>query len=153
MKTITKKVLVDQIAQRTGHKRVVAKQIVQEFLDMVIDEIAEGNRLEFRDFGVFEVKHRAPRMAQNPKTLERVPVPAKRTVKFKAGRRMRECLDETGTTPSSATQATPSSSAAVASARSADRVTESKPEVHVNTGTAPAIAGSITREEAISSSN
>ncbi|MGJ8636830.1 MAG: HU family DNA-binding protein [Phycisphaerales bacterium] len=147
MKTITKKALVDQIAQRTGHKRVVAKQIIQEFLDQVIDEIAEGNRLEFRDFGVFEVKHRAPRMAQNPKTLERVPVPAKRTVKFKAGRRMRECLETPTSTPTS-TPAAHQDTQAVTSARAA----EPKPQVHVNTGNAPAIIGSITREEAVASS-
>jgi integration host factor subunit beta len=142
MKTITKKTLVDQIAQRTGHKRVVAKQIIQEFLDQVIDEIGEGNRLEFRDFGVFEVKQRAPRMAQNPKTLERVPVPAKRTVKFKAGRRMRECLDAA---PPATTD-----TKTVQHARAADR--QAEPKVHVTKGTAPAIIGSISREEAVTSS-
>ena len=93
MKTITKKILIDRIAESTDMKRVAVKQVVQEFLDQVIVELGEGNRLEFRDFGVFEVKHRAPRIAQNPKTLERVPVPAKRTVKFKVGRRMREAMD------------------------------------------------------------
>lgn len=91
--TITKKILIDRIADSTGMKRVAVKQVVQEFLDSVISELGEGNRLEFRDFGVFEVKQRAPRIAQNPKTLERVPVPAKRTVKFKVGRRMREAMD------------------------------------------------------------
>ncbi|MCA9275699.1 MAG: HU family DNA-binding protein [Phycisphaerales bacterium] len=91
--TITKKILIDRIADSTGMKRVAVKQVVQEFLDQVIVELGDGNRLEFRDFGVFEVKQRAPRMAQNPKTLERVPVPAKRTVKFKVGRRMREAMD------------------------------------------------------------
>lgn len=93
MNTITKKILIDRIAETTGMKRVAVKQVVQEFLDQVIVELGEGNRLEFRDFGVFEVKHRAPRIAQNPKTLERVPVPAKRTVKFKVGRRMREAME------------------------------------------------------------
>ncbi len=93
MKTITKKILIDRIAESTGMKRVAVKQVVQEFLDEVIVELGQGNRLEFRDFGVFEVKNRAPRIAQNPKTLERVPVPAKRTVKFKVGRRMREAMD------------------------------------------------------------
>jgi integration host factor subunit beta len=93
--TITKKILIDRIADSTGMKRVAVKQVVQEFLDQVIVELGEGNRLEFRDFGVFEVKQRAPRMAQNPKTLERVPVPAKRTVKFKVGRRMREAMEST----------------------------------------------------------
>ena len=145
MKTITKKVLVDQIAQRTGHKRVVAKQIVQEFLDMVIDEIEQGNRLEFRDFGVFEVKHRAPRMAQNPKTLERVPVPAKRTVKFKAGRRMRQCLE-------SQPAILKASTTAVNNARTTETQSEPKPQtpqVHVNTGNAPAIIGSITHQKSV----
>lgn len=94
MNTITKKILIDRIADSTGMKRVAVKQVVQEFLDQVIVELGDGNRLEFRDFGVFEVKERAPRIAQNPKTLERVPVPAKRTVKFKVGRRMREAMED-----------------------------------------------------------
>lgn len=93
MSTVTKKALVDRIADRTGEKRVVVKRVVQEFLDEIIEEIAAGNRLEFRDFGVFEVRERAARVAQNPKTLERVPVPSKRTVKFKIGRKMRDRLE------------------------------------------------------------
>ena len=87
--TVTKKELVDRIADQTKSKRVVVKEIVQDFLDEIIAELGQGNRLEFRDFGVFEVKSRAARIAQNPKTLERVPVPPKRTVKFKAGRMMK----------------------------------------------------------------
>jgi len=89
MSTVTKKELIDRIADRTGNKRVVVKRIVQSFLDEIINELGEGNRLEFRDFGVFESKVRAPRKAQNPKTLEEVYVPEKRTVKFKVGRIMR----------------------------------------------------------------
>jgi hypothetical protein len=49
--------------------------------------------LEFRDFGVFEVKERAARVAQNPKTLVPVKVPPKRTVKFKVGRLMKDQLE------------------------------------------------------------
>lgn len=93
MSTVTKKALVDRIAERTGQKRVVVKRVVQDFLDEIIEELAAGNRLEFRDFGVFEVRERAARVAQNPKTLERVPVPSKKTVKFKVGRRMRDRLE------------------------------------------------------------
>lgn len=92
--TITKKDLIDQIAERSKVKRPVVKAVVQDFLDQVIEQLKRGNRLEFRDFGVFEVKNRAARTAQNPKTLQRVEVPAKRTVKFKSGRLMRECLEE-----------------------------------------------------------
>jgi integration host factor subunit beta len=92
MATITKKELIDRIAERTQAKRVTVKCIVQAFLDEIIGELCQNNRLEFRDFGVFETRTRASRVAQNPKTLERVDVPAKRTVKFKMGRLMRENL-------------------------------------------------------------
>ena len=92
MHTVTKKELVDRIADQTGQKRVMVKKVLQGFLDEIIDELGRGNRLEFRDFGVFETKRRAARVAQNPKTLERVNVPPKRTVKFKVGRLMKEKL-------------------------------------------------------------
>ncbi len=94
MQTITKKELIDRIAEKSSHKRVVVKRIIQRFLDEIIDELGRGNRLEFRDFGVFESKLRAARTAQNPKTLERVSVPSKRTVKFKVGRLMKKSLQE-----------------------------------------------------------
>jgi integration host factor subunit beta len=88
--TITKKELVNRIADQTKQTKVVVKDIVQRFLDEIISELSDGNRLEFREFGVFEVKERAARRAQNPRTLEKVSVPAKRVVKFKVGRLMRE---------------------------------------------------------------
>ena len=94
MATTTKKDLIDWIADQTNQKRTTVKRTVQCFLDKVIDELRRGNRLEFRDFGVFEIRDRAPRVAQNPKTLERVPVPAKRTVKFKVGRLMKVALEQ-----------------------------------------------------------
>lgn len=99
MQTITKKDLIDRIAERTENKRVLVKRIVQSFLDEIISELGKGNRLEFRDFGVFESKVRAARVAQNPKTLERVNVAEKRTVKFKVGRLMKLRLAEDPTSP------------------------------------------------------
>ena len=102
MATITKKELIDQITEELNRERpraqikgVQVKRVVQKFLDLIIGELAKGNRLEFRDFGVFESKLRAARVAQNPKTLERVGVPAKRSVKFKVGRMMKERLLQT----------------------------------------------------------
>jgi integration host factor subunit beta len=88
MATITKKELIDRIAEKTQSKHVTVKAVVQQFLDEITSELAEGNRLEFRDFGIFEVREQAARTAQNPKTLELVDVPAKRRVRFKMGRLM-----------------------------------------------------------------
>jgi integration host factor subunit beta len=92
MSTITKKELIDRIAEQTDQKRVHVKRIVQQFLDEIISELGKGNRLEFRDFGVFETRVRKARRAQNPKTLAPVAVPQKRTVKFKVGRLMKAKL-------------------------------------------------------------
>ncbi len=94
MATITKKELIDRIAEKTSSKRVVVKRILQTFLDEIMDELGRGNRLEFRDFGVFESKPRAARVAQNPKTLEKVRVPPKHPVKFKVGRLLKLRLQQ-----------------------------------------------------------
>lgn len=94
MATITKKELIDRIADTSGARRVQVKRVVQQFLDEVVNELGKGNRLEFRDFGVFETKIRKARKAQNPKTLEPVAVPEKRTVKFKVGRLMKQRLTD-----------------------------------------------------------
>ena len=90
MSTITKKELIDRISKNTNSRQVVVKPVIQSFLDEITSELAKGNRLEFRDFGVFETRTRPARRAQNPKTLEQVQVPAKRTVKFKTGRLMKQ---------------------------------------------------------------
>ena len=93
MSSTRKKELIDRITERTQAKRVLVKAIVQSFIDEIIAELAKSNRLEFRDFGVFEPRDCTPRTAQNPKTLERIHVPAKRVVKFKMGRLMKQKLN------------------------------------------------------------
>ncbi|MHC4884411.1 MAG: HU family DNA-binding protein [Planctomycetota bacterium] len=85
----TKRELVKRIAKITGQKQDVTKEIIQTFLDQIIDELADGNRLEFREFGVFDIVHKKPRIARNPRTGATVSVPAKRMVHFKVGRLMK----------------------------------------------------------------
>jgi nucleoid DNA-binding protein len=94
MATTSKKDIIDKIADRTKTRKGVVVNIVQSFLDEITNELVKGNRLEFRDFGVFETRSRARRIAQNPKTLEKVQVEAKRTVKFKIGKLLKRKLEE-----------------------------------------------------------
>ena len=96
MPTITKKELIDRIVENTQAKHVTVKATIQHFLDEIVAELAKNNRLEFRDFGVFETRIRAAKTGQNPKTLERVQVPAKRVVKFKMGQLMKQKLNSRG---------------------------------------------------------
>ena len=96
---------MQRIADHTGQTKVLVRDILQQFLDEVAGELIQGNRLEFRKFGVFEVRQRPGRMAQNPKTLEKVEVPPKRVVKFKVGNVLKKRV-ENGPDPSS--EVTPS---------------------------------------------
>ncbi len=96
MATITKKELIYRISEKSGQKKIVTKNIIQAFIDEIIDELGQGNRLEFREFGVFELKDRAARKARNPRTGESVQVPAKKVVHFKAGRLMKEKISSAG---------------------------------------------------------
>lgn len=96
MSTITKKALVDKISQDTNQAQVIVKRVIQQFLDEIIDELSNGNRLEFRDFGVFEVKERASRIGRNPRTGQEVKVPKRNVVTFKVGRMMKKRVQEKG---------------------------------------------------------
>jgi nucleoid DNA-binding protein len=93
MATMTKKDLIDRIALETRQKRTTVKKTLQCFLDVLVRELQAGHRVEFRDFGVFEPRMRAERTGLNPRTRQRVTVPAKKIVKFKVGRLMRQALD------------------------------------------------------------
>lgn len=89
MKTLTKKDFIEALRLRLGidprHADERIRPVLQAFLDEIVEQLGQGNRIEFRDFGIFEVRQRAARTAQNPKTLQPVPVPARKSVKFKPG--------------------------------------------------------------------
>jgi integration host factor subunit beta len=88
--TITKRTIAERIAEHQGLTQGQTQQVVQGFLDEIVEELAKGNRLEFREFGVFETVTRKPRIALNPKTMEKVQVKSRVVVKFKAGRLLKE---------------------------------------------------------------
>lgn len=90
--TIAKRTIAERVADKLEVGQSLSLQVIQAFLDEIVAELGRGNRLEFRDFGVFETVERKPRMALNPKTLEKVPVPRKMVVKFKVGRLMKACV-------------------------------------------------------------
>ena len=90
MSTITKKQLVEKISNETDQTKVRTKTIVQLFLDTIRQELEHGNRIELRDFGVFEVKQRSSRVGRNPRTGDTVKVPSRKVVAFKVGRKMKQ---------------------------------------------------------------
>ena len=91
---MTKKEIVKRISDSTGElTQLKAKEIVQKTLDTIIEALTESpHRIELRNFGVFEVRRRKPRVARNPKTNAKVQVPAKNVVTFKPGKEMEDLI-------------------------------------------------------------
>jgi nucleoid DNA-binding protein len=89
---VTKKEIVKKISEEIGLTQLKTKDIVQRTLDAIIQTLVSEGRIELRNFGVFEVKRRAPRKARNPRTGDKVYVPAKNVVTFKPGKEMEELV-------------------------------------------------------------
>jgi integration host factor subunit beta len=87
---VTKKEIVRTISEEIGLTQLKTKEIVQKTFDAIVETLVEDGRIELRNFGVFEVKRRAPRKARNPRTGEKVDVAEKFVVTFKPGKEM-EC--------------------------------------------------------------
>src|SRR3954468_5006445 len=90
--TVTKKEIVKKISEDIGLTQLKTKDIVQRTLDAIIHTLVSEGRIELRNFGVFEVKRRAPRKARNPRTGDKVYVPSKNVVTFKPGKEMEELV-------------------------------------------------------------
>ena len=91
---MTKKEIVRTISEEIGLTQLQTKEIVQKTFNAIVEALVEEGRIELRNFGVFEVKRRAPRKARNPRTGEKVFVPEKYVVTFKPGKEMEERVRE-----------------------------------------------------------
>ena len=89
---MTKKDIVKSISEKINMTQLMTKEIVQETFDTIVETLVREGRIELRNFGVFEAKKRAARRARNPRTSERVDVPAKIVVTFKPGKKMEEMV-------------------------------------------------------------
>jgi integration host factor subunit beta len=87
---VTKKEIVKTISEEIGLTQLQTKEIVQKTFNTIVDTLLTEQRIELRNFGVFEVKRRASRRARNPRTNEKVTVPEKYVVTFKPGKEMED---------------------------------------------------------------
>jgi len=92
--TMTKKKLINSISQDKGIHPNDVRHVIQAFLDKITDCLSQGERLEFREFGVFEVVERKQKIGRNPKNAA-VPIviPARLAVKFTPGKKMRQVVE------------------------------------------------------------
>jgi integration host factor subunit beta len=95
MTTITKKELVIKISQKQNMHPNEVRNVIQAFLDEMTDCLAKGDRLEFRDFGVFEIVERKRKIGRNPKNASvAIVIPARPAVKFTPGKKMKQVIEK-----------------------------------------------------------
>lgn len=94
-RTFTKKEIVSAIAEDLKLSPQTVRDVVQHFLDKLTHILVQRDRLEFRDFGVFEVVLRKAKIGRNPKNADvAIKIPARYAVKFTPGKRMRQLVED-----------------------------------------------------------
>lgn len=96
---MTKRELVIAVAERLGYTQNEVSDVVQKTLDTITECLAEGQRIEIRNFGVFEIKKRDARIGRNPRTGQEVNIMEKRVATFKPGKALKEYVEGTGPKP------------------------------------------------------
>ena len=91
---MTKSELIENLVRSNPSLPVkTVESAVKDLLDHLSLSLSEGNRIEIRGFGSFDLNERPARTGRNPKTGERVQVPAKKVPHFKPGKELRERVD------------------------------------------------------------
>jgi integration host factor beta subunit len=93
-RVMTKSGLIEKVAELTPHvSKKDTEIVVNTIFDAMTEALKQGERIEIRGFGSFQVKVREAREGRNPKTGEEVQIPAKRTPFFKVGKELKEMVD------------------------------------------------------------
>ena len=87
---MTKKDIALKVTDVTGIKQNIVKKVLQGIFDCIIESLIRDEKIELRNFGVFKLKTRRPRIGRNPRTGQTVPVPARKVVIFKPGLEMKQ---------------------------------------------------------------
>ena len=90
---MTKAELVDEVSKNSDLNKKDAEVIVKTVLDSIVDSLNSGEKVELRGFGSFRLRKRASRQGRNPKTGEKVFVPAKRVPYFKPGKELKTVIN------------------------------------------------------------
>ena len=90
---MTKAELVEEVSEKTGLPKKQAEIVVNTVFESIVETLKTGEKIELRGFGSFRIRQRDSRTGRNPKTGDKVDVPAKRIPYFKPGKELRELLN------------------------------------------------------------
>jgi len=93
-RTMTKADLIDEVSRLAELTRKDSEVIVETIFDSVVRSLRAGDKIEIRGFGSFRTRQRKPRMGRNPKTGEKVEVPAKKIPFFKPSKELKDLVND-----------------------------------------------------------
>jgi DNA-binding protein HU-beta len=88
--TMNKGELIEKYAEKTGETKAASGKAVDALLDSIKTGLKKSGEVAIAGFGSFRVERRAAREGRNPKTGEKIKIPAKKVVKFTAGKTLKE---------------------------------------------------------------
>lgn len=91
---MTKAELIEGLASKLSLNKAEAEKAINIILDDIINALKQGQRVNVSGFGTFSVSTRQARVGRNPKTGESIPISASRSAKFKAGKQLKDSLNE-----------------------------------------------------------
>lgn len=86
--------LVTRIAEKTNLTKKDSEKVLKAAIESIVDALREGEKVQLSGFGTFEVKNRKSRVGRNPKTNEEIQIPAFRQPAFKAGKDLKEIVND-----------------------------------------------------------
>ncbi len=85
--------LTAKLAERTGLTKAQAADALNGVIEIITDQMKDGDKVTLTGFGTFSVAERAPRTGRNPRTGEEITIPAAKVPKFKAGKTLKDAVD------------------------------------------------------------
>jgi len=89
---VNKQKLIDKVTDMTRLPRKHVEVVITEFLDLIIDQLSMGEKINLSGFGAFEARDRKGRRGVNPRTLQPTEIPTVRVAKFRAGKTLKEAV-------------------------------------------------------------
>lgn len=86
---VKRKDLIQQLINKHGYTKKSATNVVDDFIDIILENLSEGNTVSIRNFGCFDILERKARSCPNPQTGEKIDVPAHWIPRFYPGNKMR----------------------------------------------------------------
>lgn len=90
---MNKQELITSMAEKTSLNKTNSEKALNAFIESVQEALANGEKVQLIGFGTFETKERAARVGLNPRTKEKIDIPAKKVPSFKAGKEFKEKIN------------------------------------------------------------